>query len=683
MDFGFIANPDITTLHNVNNHFRDNMKLLHFNRCLNRACHNLCKENYIPPAVTRLLGLGLNFCISDRHPNKDLTESFTRFRNEVRTKFFCLEHQGDNDDNDYNPKLYVKNPRWNPEAFPTPREVESAMDRFTLAVKKSIADHHYSLRPNILRHELALLRKVCANKQIIVLQTDKNLGPAIMDTSTYVHQCLTEHLLNERNYARLAPDQARCQRTEIRNNIYMFLEKYNEDLNDSERTYFKRSFQNLKTIGERKSQFYGLPKVHKEELSLRPVVSTSGTAIEILSRFIDSKLQEVVRLCPCYLQDSWQLLGDLSKLGKLPPNARLFSVDAVGMYVNIDTEHAVATLRKWFALHKAKGQLPKDYPVELVVQGTRLVMTNNVFDFDDVSFQQLNGTAMGTSMACMYATIYYSYHEETAIIPKKDELGIVFFRRFIDDGFVIQLMTPGVHARLVHIFNSFGEKGKRLQWTSTSPSNTVNFLDLGLYIDKDGFIKSRTYEKAMNLHLYIPHHSAHSPSVLKSLIHGQLRRFWLQNSNKNDYVVFVYRFLNHLVNRGYDRDELKPLFLEASDKLGPNLLDECLARKRANRDESLVFFHLQYHPDQVPKSLIQSHFHRECAKELREARSAYDTTAKLNLKRLIIAQSRAPNLRDRLCRSTLRLPDGQRVSNHISLFKGPCQQLGNSLEQPL
>jgi hypothetical protein len=79
----------------------------------------------------------------------------------------------------------------------------------------------------------------------------------------------------------------------------------------------------------------------------------------------------------------------------------------------------------------------------------------------------------------------------------------------------------------------------------------------------------------------------------------------------------------------------------------------------------MVFFHLQYHPFQVPKDIIQSHFHHECATDLREATGVYDSTAKLNLKRLIIAQSRATNLRDRLCRSTLELPDGERVSNHI------------------
>jgi TAP-like protein len=45
----------------------------------------------------------------------------------------------------------------------------------------------------------------------------------------------------------------------------------------------------------------------------------------------------------------------------------------------------------------------------------------------------------------------------------------------------------------------------------------------------------------------------------------------------------------------------------------------------------------------------------------------------------LFTHPRAPNLRDRLCRSTLLLPDGQCVSNHIASIKGPCQQIGNSV----
>ena len=53
----------------------------------------------------------------------------------------------------------------------------------------------------------------------------------------------------------------------------------------------------------------------------------------------------------------------------------------------------------------------------MVLRATELVMFNNVFQFDDTYWLQLTGTAMGTSLACIYATMYYSYHEETRILP--------------------------------------------------------------------------------------------------------------------------------------------------------------------------------------------------------------------------------------------------------------------------
>jgi len=273
---------------------------------------------------------------------------------------------------------------------------------------------------------------------------------------------------------------------------------------------------------------------------------------------------------------------------------------------------------------------------------------------------------MGTSLACMYATIYFSYWEETCILKNKEKHGLVFYRRYIDDGYCIQLQTPGAHAGLLEAFNSFGEKGKRLEWTSTAPSMSVNFLDLDLTIE-NGYIKSRTFVKPMNLFLFIPSHSAHSPSVLKSLIHGQLRRFWQQNSDKNDYVKFVNSFLSQLVNRGHDREKLIPLFLDAADKLDILTLGIDQEKQNVPRNQpSRAFFHLEYHEFQIPRKIIQSTFQRTCAVDLREAKSNGRYRSKLDIQRLIVAQSRAPNLRDRLCRTTLRLPEGKRVSDYIA-----------------
>jgi hypothetical protein len=44
-------------------------------------------------------------------------------------------------------------------------------------------------------------------------------------------------------------------------------------------------------------------------------------------------------------------------------------------------------------------------------------MSENIFQFDDLFFRQEEGTAMGTSTAVLYATLYYGHHEKTTLIP--------------------------------------------------------------------------------------------------------------------------------------------------------------------------------------------------------------------------------------------------------------------------
>jgi hypothetical protein len=82
------------------------------------------------------------------------------------------------------------------------------------------------------------------------------------------------------------------------------------------------------------------------------------------------------------------------------------------MYTNIDTKHGIQTLQNWLSLHQ--HELPQNFPTHMVIRAVELVMKHNIFQFDDTFWLQLTGTAMGTSLACIYATIY---HEETSILP--------------------------------------------------------------------------------------------------------------------------------------------------------------------------------------------------------------------------------------------------------------------------
>ena len=92
------------------------------------------------------------------------------------------------------------------------------------------------------------------------------------------------------------------------------------------------------------------------------------------------------------------------------------------MYTNIDTQHAIKVISDWLDTLT----LPEGFPLAAVKTAMELVMNNNIFIWGDSYFLQLLGTAMGTSAACMWATIYFAVHEMNDVIPKFDNKLLLF-----------------------------------------------------------------------------------------------------------------------------------------------------------------------------------------------------------------------------------------------------------------
>ena len=102
------------------------------------------------------------------------------------------------------------------------------------------------------------------------------------------------------------------------------------------------------------------------------------------------------------------------------------------MYTNIDTNHAIKVISEWLDSLHLNNQLPANFPLEAMKEAIMLVMENNIFEWDDLHFLQLLGTAMGTSAACMWAMIYFAVHEMGTLIPKYGSR-LLLFGKFIDD----------------------------------------------------------------------------------------------------------------------------------------------------------------------------------------------------------------------------------------------------------
>ena len=202
------------------------------------------------------------------------------------------------------------------------------------------------------------------------------------------------------------------------------------------------------------------------------------------------------------------------------------------MYTNIPTHTALNLIGKYLDQYQRKHN--NDYPKDAVRAGLRLVMTMNIFTFGDLALKQLNGTTMGTPPALPYATIYYGIHEEK-FLPHHAKR-VVFYRRFIDD--VIGIWCPHQsHEQDTLEWDNFKNKMNAfpgLTWEFSERAKTIDFMDMTISINKSNKIETTLFEKRLNLHLYIPPHSAHPPGLLPGIVYGTLFRIFTLCSDNED-----------------------------------------------------------------------------------------------------------------------------------------------------
>ena len=382
----------------------------------------------MPPGTKSLLGLGLKYCIKRPRPTNKLDNTINRFKNDVRRIHFFKMNPMEEDNGRYIPGLYIKS-GWDPPLASD--RIEDCIVNFERALRNRQAFYNKPSLTNLTPRHWKLIDELQSNDDHITIEADKNLGGCILDRSVYIRKGVQEHLGNDAVYKRLTKRQALGANKILRYQVSIFLSKYQDDISAAEYTFLREA---TFKYPEKLARFRMSLKAHKTPWKMRPIVCCAGTFINCLSRWLDYWLQQCRPFVTTYLKDSGQLLDILQDIGELPPTAKLFTADATSMYTNIDTNHAIDVIGKW--LDSIANQLPANFPLKAVKAAMVLVMKNNIFEWGDLYFLQLLGTAMGTSAACMWATIYFTSHETNTLIPKHGHK-LLYFRRFIDDIFGI------------------------------------------------------------------------------------------------------------------------------------------------------------------------------------------------------------------------------------------------------
>ena len=134
------------------------------------------------------------------------------------------------------------------------------------------------------------------------------------------------------------------------------------------------------------------------------MISNCGYYTENISSFLEYHLQPLARKVKSYIKDTNHFLSKLKGLGKIPQGAILCIIDVSSLYPNIPHSEGLNSLRRFLEL-KDNKQISSDTLIELA----EIVLKNNFFEFDQKTFKQVRGTAIGTKFAppllfCLWLT---------------------------------------------------------------------------------------------------------------------------------------------------------------------------------------------------------------------------------------------------------------------------------------
>ena len=138
---------------------------------------------------------------------------------------------------------------------------------------KTILKKVRTSRQNITKEECKAIGELKRDNNRLALTADKGVVLVIMDKEDYVQKA--KELLDQPTYRTITNDPT----TKYKNRLVNLLKAIKTEWEIDEALY-----RRLYPTGAGSSKFYGLPKIHKEGIPLRPIVSSIGLPVMRLPR---------------------------------------------------------------------------------------------------------------------------------------------------------------------------------------------------------------------------------------------------------------------------------------------------------------------------------------------------------------------------------------------------------------
>ncbi|XP_070547586.1 uncharacterized protein [Ptychodera flava] len=195
-------------------------------------------------------------------------------------------------------------------------------------------------KSNITTEERNAIAQLSRDRNIVILPADKGRSTVILNKEEYKSK-MSGLVNDETTYVRLRNDPTR----RVKNKLVNTLKRWKKDNKIDSKLYNK-----LYPTSEVVPKLYGLPKIHKKDSPLRPIVSSIGGVMYSTAKYLATVIGPLAGKTEHHIINSTDFVQKIKGL-EVPPGQKLISYDVSALFTSIPVDQA---------LHVIKDRLERD-----------------------------------------------------------------------------------------------------------------------------------------------------------------------------------------------------------------------------------------------------------------------------------------------------------------------------------
>ena len=434
------------------------------------------------------------------------------------------------------------------------------------------------------QRNIVMTKRYLKENNLLAIPYDKGIGICVMEKNVY--QQKLDHIISLPQFEKVLPTRKNEKHPVLKEQerVVDILKtmKENGEIDDI-------LFNSMKPRGSQPARLYGLAKVHKEGVPMRPVLSMPGSAYHRVALKVTEWLSVVEE---CKINSSTNSISQSLGSIQLDEHEVVVSFDVTSLYTNVPVREAIDVCSDY--LFSGKYKLPPvskaTFKSLLEIAACDVLMLTH-----DGYYRQKDGLAMGSPPAPPLANGWlYTYDPRI-----RDDAKL--YSRYMDD--IIRTIHKNNIDRKLEEINSFHPS---LKFTIEMEKDCeIPFLDMKV-IRQNQKLSSTWYQKPTDTGLVMNFHSLAPLRYKRTVVSGFVHRIFRSCSSWQNFHESLCKAKKILENNQYPSSFYEPLITKA--------LEKCYNRDKEDNDSED-----NMNEEEKPKHMVRIQYRGKISDDYRGA----------------------------------------------------------------